>query len=363
MYQDVTGTQRARPAPAADGDSPHSILTDSPGRVALEDVVEIVRAHYGVRASVSRLSGERDDNFRVRTQTADWMLKIAHLKERRVVTEFQTAILEHLDGSEVRVPQLVRTIQGNAHEWVREGAATGRAVRMTTFLPGSSLRDAAVTPVLARTLGQTVAELDAALDGFVHAGTDVALLWDIQHARHTRELIAGCAEVDPDGLLRDRLDRFAEHVTPRLEKLPKQLIHNDFSPDNVLVEDQSVPTIGVLDFGDAVTAPRVVDLAVGAAYQVGVDDGQDFLDTVLDMVEGYHRCTPLRVDEVDLLYELIVARHVTAISIASWRAIRFPDNQDYIIRNTAVAWRRLRRLLAEGSDSVSVRIRKRCELA
>lgn len=343
-------------------DSPHSILTDSPGHVPTDAAEDIVHAHYGTEARVSRLSGERDDNFHVRTPSADWMLKIAHLKERDIVTDFQSAILEHLEGSSVRVPRLVRTVRGQAHERIAGGPADGRAVRTTTFLSGCSLRQVPVTPSLAFLLGGTVAELDAALAGFSHPGTDVALLWDIQHARHTRELIADCARVDPDGLLRTQLDRLTSDVLPRLDRLSKQLIHNDFSPDNVLVDGADEPVIGVLDFGDAVVAPRVVDLAVGAAYQVGLDPGDAFFDNVLAMVAGYHAHTPLGHEEVDLLYELIVARHVTAISIASWRAIRFPNNEDYIVRNTAVAWSRLRRLLRESPDAISDRIRARCEL-
>lgn len=362
-YRETFDAGRGSSRSTAAGDSPHSVLTDASDPVSTGEAVDIVRAHYGMVAKAARLSGERDDNFKMSGHGGDWMLKIAHLKEREVVTGLQSAILEHLDGSAVRVPRLVRTTRGRAHEWVDAGPAKGRAVRMMTFLQGTPLRNTTVGPLLARRLGRTLADLDGALEGFSHPGTEVALLWDLQRARHTRDLVESCPDTDPSGLLRTQLDWFAEEVAPRLERLPRQLIHNDFSPDNVLVTGTGDPTIGVLDFGDAVVAPRVVDLAVGAAYQVGVGQGTDFFDTALEMIAGYHARAPLLAEEADLLYELIVARHVTAISIASWRAIRFPDNEDYIVRNTAVAWARLRRLLAEDPALVGDWIRRRCELS
>lgn len=340
---------------------PNSTLTDAGGRVSVDDAVDVVRTCYGVLVAVSRLSGERDDNFRAHTGVHDWMLKIAHVKEDVAVTECQSAILEHLEGSSVQVPHLVPTLRGHAHEWITDGPAEGRAARMTTFLAGAPLRATPVTAALAVTLGHTVAELDAALADFSHPGTDVELLWDLQQAHRTRELIAAYPHVDGTGLLLSGLDKFVAEVAPRLERLPKQVIHNDFNPDNVLISGDRDPVVSVLDFGDAVIAPRVVDLAVAAAYHVGVVRSSDLLDSALEMVAGYHEHSPLTEEEIDLIYELILARVVTAISIASWRATRFPDNHDYIVRNTATAWNRLHLLLAADPAVVTDQIKRRCE--
>jgi len=342
------------------GDSPNSILTDAAGHASVDDAVDVVRICYGADAVVTRLSGERDDNFRVRTDVNDWMLKIAHVKEDVAVTEFQSAILEHLEDSSVQVPHLVRSVRGHAHEWIPGGPAEGRAARMTTFLAGAPLRATPVTPALAVTLGHTVAELDVGLVDFSHPGTDVALLWDLQQAHSTRELIAAHPYVDETGLLLSGLDKFVAEVAPRLERLPKQVIHNDFNPDNVLISGDRDPVVGVLDFGDAVVAPRVVDLAVAAAYHVGVVSNSDFLNSTLDMVAGYHAHSSLTEEEMDLIYELIVTRVVTAISIASWRATRFPANHDYIVRNTATAWNRLHLLLAADPAVVTDQIKRKC---
>ena len=341
------------------GGSSHSILTDAGGHVSITDATQVVRTYYGP-ADLSRLSGERDDNFRVRTGAhPDWMLKIAHPREDPGVTAFQSAILEHLEDCAVEVPELIRTRSGQAHEWITDGPASGRALRMTTFLAGSALRECVVGPTLAAALGRTIAELDAALSTLAHPGVQVELMWDLQQAHRTRELVAGNPDIDRDGILRASLDRFVADGLPRLNLLPKQVIHNDFNPDNVLIaQDQA---IGVLDFGDAVIAPRVVDLAVGAAYHVDPAPGAEVLGTALELIAGYHRHTPLTVDEIGLLHELIVARVAVAISIASWRAARFPGNNDYILRNTATAWKRLEALSDLDPAATTAQIKRKCE--
>jgi Ser/Thr protein kinase RdoA (MazF antagonist) len=163
-------------------------------------------------------------------------------------------------------------------------------------------------------------------------------------------------------LLRSSFDTFIEDIAPRLELLPKQIIHNDFNPDNLLLSTSGgAPLIGVLDFGDAVIAPRVVDLAVAASYHIAAEPNVHYFDTALEVIAGYHERLSLTENEIDLLYPLIVTRVAIAISIASWRAIRFPNNNDYILRNTAAAWNRLRLLLDAGADDIANQIKTRCE--
>ncbi|WP_196248662.1 phosphotransferase [Rhodococcoides fascians] len=344
--------------PLDGGDSPHSILTDSAGHASDEDAKTIARLVYGVDATVSRLTGERDDNFRLDTPDARWMMKVAHVRESPSVTEFQSAILGHLADTTVTLPRLVPTSSGRPHTWVSGGPAEGRAVRMTTFLQGRSLRSTPVGPALAFELGRTLAVVDDALADFSHPGADVELLWDIQQADRTRELVTHNASVSGANTLTAGLAHVVSTVLPRLDPLPKQVIHNDFNPDNVLVDAQGA--VGVLDFGDAVVAPRVIDLAVAASYHVESSESADVLGTALDLIAGYHATSPLTEAEIGLLYELMKARILVAISIASWRAARFPDNDEYISRNTATSRRRLAVLDAADGQEITEQIRRRC---
>lgn len=71
------------------------------------------------------------------------------------------------------------------------------------------------------------------------------------------------------------------------------------------------------------------------------------------MIVGYHRRTPLSNNEIGLLHELLIARVVTAITIASWNAEQSPGNRDYLLRHTGSAWRRLGILNSTDRDRVA----------
>ncbi len=331
--------------------SPHAVLTDAAHPVTIVDATLIVREHYGVSATLTRLSGERDDNFRVESGRGTWMFKIAHGAEAATVTAFQSAILTHLAGSGVSVPTVVPTVDGTADARIAAGPAAGRAIRMTTFSPGVLLRNAPASPGLARRIGAALAGLDSALDGFDHPGAHAELLWDVQQTHRVRELLDDGPALPRADVLRRGLDRFLTEAAPRLRELPGQVIHNDANPDNVLVVPGDPPAVAFIDFGDAVWAPRVADLAVAASYHVGAPDlGSTPLGAATDVIVGYHERSPLQPEEIGLLPDLLVARVLTAITIASWRATVFPDNAGYVLRNIASAWHRLDVLEAAGHE-------------
>ncbi len=96
---------------------------------------------------------------------------------------------------------------------------------------------------------------------------------------------------------------------PILGTLASQAIHNDLNIHNVLVTPGNHERItGILDFGEMVSAPRIIDVAVAASYQLGTGDA--LLTNVLEFVSEYHEVSPLKAIEVEVLFDLIVARLV-----------------------------------------------------
>ena len=139
------------------------------------------------------------------------------------------------------------------------------------------------------------------------------------------------------------LDCFETYALPVLPGLPTQPLHNDLNPHTIVVESANSERIaGIIDFGDMTSTARVVDLAVTAAYQVV--DSDDPLAPACDMIGAYHAVTPLDPVEFEILFDLIATRMVMTIVISSWRAIRYPGNRDYILRNNPAAWGRLQRI-------------------
>ena len=152
---------------------------------------------------------------------------------------------------------------------------------------------------------------------------------------------------DPDlrDLCETRLAHFDTAVSPRLEDLRTQVVHNDLNPSNMLVAaDDASRLTGVIDFGDMVYTQLVNDVAVAAAYFCRLED--DPYREVVEFLAAYSATLPLTSAEIDILPDMILTRHLTTVMITHWRASLYPDNRDYILRNE----RRARKMLTTVAD-------------
>ena len=114
------------------------------------------------------------------------------------------------------------------------------------------------------------------------------------------------------------------------------MVFNDLNWANVLVDPEDPERVtGIIDFGDLVHSNLVIDVAVAAAYLCR-DDGDPLAD-VRRLLRGYHAVTPIRAEEFRLLPDLIQMRNVLSITIANWRASRYPENRDYLLRSLSRA--------------------------
>jgi Ser/Thr protein kinase RdoA (MazF antagonist) len=199
-------------------------------------------------------------------------------------------------------------------------------VRIVSYVDGVPLSEVQPGSSLFGNLGACLAHLGRALREFEHAGADQSLLWDMKSALRLRELLSHV----PDHSLRNRvsdcLDDFERDVLPTLPSLRAQVIHNDYNPDNVLVDpnDSNRPA-GVIDFGDMLGSPLIFDVAVAASY-LRAHAGNP-LSHIAEFVAGYHAVRPLEQTEIDLLPGLILVRLCTTITILSWReSVRGADD-------------------------------------
>lgn len=301
--------------------------------------------HYGLSVAVHRLDSERDQNFRLRTPDGrEYVLKIANPTEDRAVTNLQTEALVHLAAADpdLPVPRMFPALNGTNELEIKFDDGSTRVVRLLSFLAGKPFHTVESTPALRRDLGQCAARMARGLSNFRHPGANHKLLWDMQHAAELRPLL-DAVPTERRALVERTLDRFEAYVLPVLPGLPKQPLHNDLNPHNIVVDaDNHQRIAGFIDFGDMTSTARVIDLAVTAAYQVAATD--DPLAPACDMISAYHAVSPLDATEFDILFDLIATRMILTIVISSWRAIRYPGNREYILRNNPAAWGRLQRI-------------------
>lgn len=298
-----------------------------PPTLSAAALAALAETHWCLVGTLHPLTSERDQNHRLDTATGQFTLKLANPAEAAALTEFQTLALLHtaMHAPDLSVPRVIPDRDGRAIIPTPDGA-----LRLLTWLPGTPLAHLPRTPTLAAAIGRALGHLDATLASFHHPAADHHLLWDIRNTLDLAPLLPAL----PDDL-RPRIDtllaRFAAHTAPALARLPRQVIHGDFNPHNLLA-DPAAPTrlTGILDFGDMTLSHRVCDLAVAASYLIEPADPASLL---IPLTTAYHQANPLAAPEVALLPDLITARLATTLTITAWRAARYPQNAAYILRN------------------------------
>ena len=324
------------------------ILTSAPPAFSEARAVAIAANRYGIGAKVRPLVSERDQNFRLDTEDGQqFTLKISNCAEQEEFVDFQNRALLHVaeKDASLPLPRVIPDLDGQWHCSVESNGKT-HFVRVLSWLRGEVLHDAAVDVNLAGRLGRLLARLGLALEGFDHPGSNPPLLWDMKRASGLRDLLVYIEDPELRPLISQVLDRFDSSVKPVLDNLRTQVIHNDMNPGNVLMDKARPGRIsGLIDFGDMVKSPLIIDLVVAAAYQLS--DGEDPLGGALPMIAGYHAIRPLQQIEMELLTDLIKTRLISSLLIASYRVSLFPENKAYLMishdsaRNYLVALNRL----------------------
>jgi hydroxylysine kinase len=286
------------------------------------------------------------------------LLKISNPAEPRDVTDLQTHILLHLAhvAPDLPVPRLLPAGQ-DSHAVTLPIGGQDHVVRMMTFLPGVPLAEMSGQDRRSATPGivTVLAGLDAALADLAIAAPPIDLLWDASRPEQVAPLTAAIADSDDRRLVEAVLERWARHVAPRIAgiNVRHQVIHNDFNPCNLLMQEHKVT--GVIDFGDAIAAPLVSDLGTATAYLL--QEGPDPVGQMAALLAIYHAVMPLHPDEAALLFDLVRARWAITVAISAWRATLHPGNQTYILRNAPPARRWLHATAALDPDAVEARLR------
>ena len=305
-------------------------LTTTPPNFSLADAERTANEHFGIGARAKRLVSDKDQNFCLETNDGSrFTLKIANYAELQLTVDFQNKALRHVAGQDASlpIPRVIPASNGQLYSSVNHD---GRAhiVRVLSWLDGMPMHEGPVGRELTRKLGELLARLGLALSGFDHPGSNPPQMWDMKRAGDLQELLP-CIEDPPTSeLIGAVLDRFDRHVQPMLNTLRTQVIYNDLNPGNVLLDKTDPQSIsGIIDFGDLVKSPLIIDLAIAAAYQLS--KGDDPLAGALPLIAGYHAVCPLQQVEMEILIDLILTRLITSLLINTYRTTLFPENREY----------------------------------
>jgi 4-aminobutyrate aminotransferase-like enzyme/Ser/Thr protein kinase RdoA (MazF antagonist) len=289
----------------------------------LAEAERIARDLYGLAVSVSALPGERDCNFRLRTAEApgaaarEFVLKIQAVAADAQSMDCLACVLDHLAEQDpvLPVPRLFPTLQGDAlGRFSRDGS--DYAALLLSFLPGRLLAELPPSPALLQNMGATLARIDRALQGFFHPSLSRRLAWDV---RRLAELAEFSAAIESHAL-REAVDRVSSAFRgclPRLRGLRSQAIHGDCHAANLVVDIDGQSIRGILDFGDMIHAPLIFEPAV--AMSELLTGAVAPLDSLGQVLHGYAQERPLQAEEVEMLYDIVTARHAVTVLVHAWR--------------------------------------------
>lgn len=303
----------------------NGLLTPAPS-IELDTAQAVVREQYGIEANAERLTGERDENFWIHTRAGQqYVLKVANAQEPAEITELQMAAMLHLERTDPTIPcpRVIRSKDDTTLVSFRHEDGVTRTAMLYTFLPGKTLLSAVRSPAQRIACGRLLARLGQVLRRFEHAAGRRALIWDLRQLPRLQGLLPQVPGLPCADFLANFLTRFASEISPRLDALRRQFVHNDFNARNILVdpEDESRIT-GVIDFGDSVHTALVADVAVGVIGQLASADTAD--DSIRDFVSAYREVEPLVDEELQILNWLIAGRIVQNVLLTSWHRSHNP---------------------------------------
>ncbi|MGO9632406.1 MAG: aminotransferase class III-fold pyridoxal phosphate-dependent enzyme [Steroidobacteraceae bacterium] len=324
-------------------------LRTSPPVFAVAEAERIARECYDLSVSAQPLSGERDCNFRLRgADQLEYVLKIVDREATPEAIDCQIRVLRHLAEADpaLPVPRIHATAQGEDVGTIRRDDGIYTACLMG-YLPGQLLAQRAPAAALLLNLGDTLARLDRALQGFFHPALAQRLAWDVRRLPELVEF-APCIHSLP---LRNRIEEVSAELArrmPALRSLRSQAIHGDCHGHNLLVDAEGVGISGILDFGDMIHAPLVFEPAVAMSELLSDDLAP--LDALSLLLRGYSQRQPLEPADVEVLYDLIAGRLATTILVHAFRGRQDDRGAAVLDRPAALAARSLDVLTQAGRD-------------
>lgn len=314
---------------------------------------------YGVEGTLRPVSGERDQVFLLVSNAGKrFILRVSNQHDTIPTLLFQNHALLHIEARDpgLPVPRVCHTVEGDTIEVIEEkGIRYG--LRLLSFVDGIRMAEFPPSSALRFAVGRLLGRLDGALADFSYPPTAAPVIWDVARAHALRSLLLYVDDPDLAQLLASVFDRAEHEVAPALATLRHQCIHNDFTPNNVLLDaDDPTQISGIIDFGDLMQGALIVDLAVAIARQVTTSDP---VGDACELAGAFSEVMPLSEKEVGLLCDLACARLAMRLAVWKWRSktsyVRYERSQ---FDTTRVI---LKKLYEAGSAKVTERLLAACQ--
>ena len=303
-----------------------------------------IARRFTLVASIRRLGGERDANHLVTSPDGSrHVLKVVGPDEAENSIPLQIAALHHLEhvAPDLPVPRVLATLDGDPLLPLDRSAAW-----MLTYCDGGMLSERPAEGGTLRALGRETGRIVAALAGFVDSRLDRPLAWRLDAAPDAARHLSLVADADARSLAAETLSEI-HALRPALEQLPRQAIHGDLNPFNVVL-DADGGVAGLIDFGDMHRGWRAGEVAIAVAYHLRSGE-----PGIAGLLGGFREHVALRAEERRLVPVLAAARLAMTLAITAAGAAARPAERRYILRNAPAALAGLRWLAGGGRERLA----------
>ena len=321
---------------------------------------KIAKELYQIDGKATALPGELDFNFKIKTSSDSYILKISRPDEVVGYLEFQQELLKYIANNkeEIGVPKTFPDRDGKFISEIADYTGNPRKVRLLSWIDGRVW--SSVNPIkdkLLFSLGEEAGKLTNALQGFDHPEAHRRFVWDVAQAEWTYDYV---------NLFSEKQQKIVKHfqnqykaLQDEYQKLRKGVVHNDANDNNVIVTNDLInPQVkAIIDYGDAIYTQLINDLAVATAY--AIMHKPDALAAVLPIVKGYHSKFPLQEEELKFLYNLIAMRLIISVSKSAINKQKEPDNK-YLLISERPAWEVLEKWIDVDENLALYSFREAC---
>jgi Ser/Thr protein kinase RdoA (MazF antagonist) len=339
-----------------------SAMASSHEPVDVTLVSTLLEKHYRVSGELERLATEKDDTFRLRSDSGSYLVKVSPPDEPAAVVALQTATMRFLEHAAPELPvQRVRlSLHGDDNVVIATDEGRPRVLRVFDFVDGAVLAHTSPDAEQLAKVGQMLGRVDVALAAYEHPADRRRLVWDIRHFHQLTELVDHTPDVEHRKVAREVFRLVDAVIVPKLSGLETQVIHGDYSPHNVVVDPHRDDFVsGVIDFGDTMRSAVIFDPAVCMANLLGSTPAHPWLDACA-FAAGYLRTRPIKEAEVPLLPIAALARLTLRALITHWRADLVPERRDYLSDHAQDDWINVQRAMEIPLGDVVSQLRESC---
>lgn len=324
-------------------------------RIDPERVAGELKVRYGLTGALERVSTEKDDTFILTIPSGGkFLVKCSPSTEKPGLVDLQSAAILHMEHHAPEIPaqRLYTTKEGEYHVPIDADGQYLRLLRVLDFIPGTVMAELEPTPEQMNRAGQMLGRLTRAMASFGHPQDGRAVLWDMQHFHRLTALLDYVKNPAHRQLAEEIFHDYQQQVVPLLDEIPRQVIHGDFSPFNVVADpDRPEFITGVLDFGDISRTAVIFDVVVGMANALGVDRQHPWKHA-LSFLEGYTASCSLPARYTAVLGEIALGRMLLRALVSHWSATVDPERHAYMLSHAAQDWDCIQTAVAARDDNL-----------